>query len=210
MSDAIIAGAPWGILLGGGRSSRMGTDKIALRLDGETLGRRALDALLRVSEKVVVVSPPRPDLEGPRVEFTLEEPPFGGPVAGIAAGLACIEGDGDVYVLAGDLADPGSVVATLALATSGPDGVALVDPQGWPQYLAARYSVAALRGALAGPVRDRSVRRSLAGLRLALVRVGGAIAADLDTPEQARHAGASAPGVQSGWSHPRVNPICRD
>lgn len=195
MAHGRAAGATWGILLGGGRSARMGTDKLALSLDGATLGERALGALLGVAGRVVVVSPPRRELERPGVEFALEDPPFGGPVAGIAAGLARLDGDGEVYVLAGDLADPARAIAVLERAVPGHDGVALVDPEGWPQYLAARYDVAALRRALAGEVRDRSVRGSLSGLRLALVPVDGGVTADLDTPDQARQAGATPPGT---------------
>lgn len=189
MPDAPVT--VWGVLLGGGRSSRMGVDKLSLSLDGATLAERGLDALLGVAQRVIVASPPRAGLERPRVEFTLEDPPFGGPVAGIAAAVARIDGDGEVYVLAGDLAEPGRVVEALAGAVPGRDGVALVDDQGWPQYLAARYSVSALRRALAGQVRDRSVRRTLAGLSLVLVPVDDSVTVDLDTPEQARHAGAA-------------------
>jgi molybdopterin-guanine dinucleotide biosynthesis protein A len=44
-----------GFVLAGGKSSRMGTDKSALRLDGETFLERAVNALKPVCESVVIV-----------------------------------------------------------------------------------------------------------------------------------------------------------
>ncbi len=180
----------WGILLAGGRSSRMGTDKLDLTREGRTLAQRGVDALLSVADVVVVASPHREGFDDPRVEFVLEDPPFGGPVAGIAAALEWLpEGDVEVYLLAGDLADPAPLVALLASGVPGEDGLALVDEEGWPQYLAGRYRASALRRVVSGEVRDRSVHRTFRPLRLALAPVVSAMAADVDTPEQARHAG---------------------
>lgn len=186
----------WGILLGGGRSSRMGTDKLELARDGRSVAAWAVAALTAVADRVVFVSPERPGLAGGRVLFALEDPPFGGPVAGLAVGLALVPEDiPDVYVLAGDLARPDAVVRRLAHAPLGPDGVALSDGEGWIQYLAARYRTAALRRKLAEleGERDVSVRRALHGLRLATVPVPAAVVSDLDTPEQAADLGFTTP-----------------
>lgn len=182
----------FGILLAGGRSARMGTDKLELVRDGRTLGGLALDALLTVADRVVVSSPYRPELDDPRVAFALEDPPLGGPVAGMAAtlgALGCCDDDAQVYLLAGDLAEPGRVIAALRGAQCARDGAALVDAGGWVQYLAGRYRFGALRAALDGDVRDRSVRRTLRGLELARVPVGPDVSVDIDTPEQAHGAG---------------------
>ncbi|MFD0866015.1 molybdenum cofactor guanylyltransferase, partial [Tessaracoccus lubricantis] len=141
---------------------------------------------------VVVAGHERPGLD---VEFVLEDPPFGGPVAGIVAAAASLDipariasgGDSDwVVILAGDLANPRAVVDLLAAAEPGPDGVVLVDDEGWPQFLAGRYRLAALRRALdaAGGARDTSVRRFFAGLDLARVPAPPSVTADLDTPEE--------------------------
>ena len=87
------------------------------------------------------------------------------------------------------------MVRRLAHAALGPDGVALVDAEGWTQYLAARYRTAALRQKLAEleGERDVSVRRALHGLRLATVPVPDAVVGDLDTPEQAADLGFTTP-----------------
>lgn len=182
----------WGILLGGGRSARMGHDKLALTRDGQTLAALGVTALLGAAEHVVVSSPERSELVSHRVSFALEDPPFGGPVAGIAAALDVLaEADAgdDLYLLAGDLASPERVVATLAGAPRGVDGTVLLDPEGWPQYLAGRYRLGSLRSVLGGEVRDSSVRSVFRALDLASVQVAESVTADVDTPAQARVAG---------------------
>lgn len=50
------------IVLGGGRSLRMGADKLALRLDGDTLLARTCAAAATVAERVVVAGPEEPGL----------------------------------------------------------------------------------------------------------------------------------------------------
>ena len=71
-----------GVVLAGGTAARMdGIDKAGLELDGRTLLDRAVDAFADADEVVVVgprtVPTPRP------VTFTREDPPRGGPVAGL-------------------------------------------------------------------------------------------------------------------------------
>lgn len=182
----------WAVVLGGGRSSRMGTDKLDLAVGGRSLLRRTCDAALRWAQAVIVASPPRGGLDDPRVTFVLEDPPLGGPVAGIAAAVAALPvGAAEVLLLAGDLAEPDAVVAALATAEPGPDGVVLEDAEGWPQLLAGRYRAAALRLAVdrAPALRDVSVRRLLGGLECARVAAPTRVTADIDTPGQARLAG---------------------
>nr|WP_255436286.1 NTP transferase domain-containing protein [Tessaracoccus sp. MC1756] len=180
--------------MGGGRSARMGTDKLALELDGATLLARTCAAAARVAGRVAVAGQEQPGLA---VEFVLEDPPFGGPVAGIVAGLLAVDtprGDAavdTVIVLAGDLANPDAVVDLLTASALGDDGVVLVDAQGWPQYLAGRYRLGALRRAVdeVEEVRDLSVRRFLGGLDVARVPASSSVTADLDTPEEFAQAG---------------------
>lgn len=180
------------VVLGGGRSSRMGTDKLALTLAGATLLDRVVAAALGWAERVVVASPMRPGLDVDRVTVVLETPPFGGPAAGLAAAVAALPvGATELLVLAGDLAAPDAVVWALADATPGRDGVVLEDGEGWPQFLAGRYRADALRAALAAAptLRDVSVRRVLRSLDLAVTRAPSGVTADVDTPDQARRAG---------------------
>lgn len=182
------------IVLGGGRSARMGTDKLTLRRDGVSLLARTCQAAGQFAGRIVVAGHEQPGLE---VEFVLEDPPFGGPVAGIAAGLAALdaaEPPAEVLLLAGDLANPEAAVGLLAAAEPGVDGVVLADGEGRPQYLAGRYRAESLRSALAGAgeARHLAVRRTLAGLDLALVPAPPSTTADIDTP-----AGASAWGFEA-------------
>ncbi len=184
------------IVLGGGRSSRMGTDKLALLLDGRTLLARAVDAAWTWAE-VVVVAGDRPDgwAGDERTAFRREDPPFGGPVAGIAAALPELGAVDEALVLAGDLADPAAVVALLAASPTGPDGVVLEDDEGWPQYLAGRYRGAAL-AALVGALGDEpggSVRRLMRPLDVSRIPAPEPTTRDLDTPEVAKISGVIPP-----------------
>ena len=180
------------VVVGGGRSSRMGVDKLALRLEGRTLLERCISAGLTWASRAIVAGD-EPDawVSDARVTFRREDPPFGGPVAGLAAGLAALPSisDGDeVLVLACDLPRVAEIVATLDAAEPGTDGVCLVDAENYPQFLAARYRRSALQAALAGDLHNRSVGRTLGGLRLAQV-AAPLITADVDTPDQAEAAG---------------------
>ena len=107
------------IILGGGRSARMGRDKRALVLDGRSLLALAVDACAD-RDLIVTVTPDLPwDVPTGRVTCTLEDPPFGGPAAGIAAGLAALPpalpGD-EVLLLACDLPRVADIVAVLDAA----------------------------------------------------------------------------------------------
>lgn len=188
------------LIIGGGRSERMGTSKGELTLEGRTLVERAVDAVTDARLVIVVAEETelRPAQAWPRVRFTLENPPFGGPVAGIAAGVAQLTDRGDdedVIVLPIDAPAVAEAVGELAAAKPGRDGVVLQDQQGWPQYLLGRYRLGALRRALGelGRVRDVPVRRLGDLLDVAKVPVDNRLTIDVDTPEQAREAGISVP-----------------
>lgn len=201
------------IILGGGRSARMGRDKRALMLGGRSLLALAVDACA-ARNRIVVVTPDLPtDVDPNRVVRVLEDPPFGGPVAGIAAGVAALppaQPQDEVLLLACDLPRVADIVAVLdglplvepvaattlappvepAGAEARPDGVCLLDAEDYPQYLAARYRRAALESRLAavGDPRAQSVRRLMTGLDLLRVPASG-ITADVDTPDDAAAAG---------------------
>ena len=88
-----------GVVLAGGRSSRMGTPKAALEWHGSTLLRRTVGIVARAtSGPVVVVRAPGQDLpELPEGTLVADDPREGkGPVQGIAAGLAALSGRAEV------------------------------------------------------------------------------------------------------------------
>ena len=81
-----------GIVLAGGRSTRMGTDKASLPvLGGRTLVQRTVDAVAEVADEIVVVRAPGrvlPPPGSPRPIRIVEDPVESeGPLVGIAAGL---------------------------------------------------------------------------------------------------------------------------
>lgn len=179
------------VVLGGGRASRMGTDKLALTIDGRPLLERVVAAAATVADPVVVAGPQPPDWAGPEVVFAPEDPPFGGPVAGIQAALVHVGDVDEVLLLAGDLAAPAAAVAVLCELEPGPDGVIFVDADGRRQTLLGRYRPSSLRGALESlaEVRGAPLGRLLHSLRLAEAPAG-AFTDDVDTPEDATRLGA--------------------
>src|SRR4029077_7326067 len=88
-----------GVVLAGGRSSRMGTPKAALEWHGSTLLRRTVGILARVSDGPVVVGGGRGHARPPLPPATevVDDPHEGlGPVQGLAAGLAALTGRAEV------------------------------------------------------------------------------------------------------------------
>ena len=91
-----------GIVLAGGRSSRMGSPKAALEWHGSTLLRRVTGVVARaVDGPVVVVRAPGQTLpELPPGIEVVEDPREGlGPLQGLAAGLRAIEDRADAAYL---------------------------------------------------------------------------------------------------------------
>src|SRR5258707_9494811 len=92
-----------GVVLAGGRSSRMGTPKAALEWHGSTLLRRTVGVIARVTDgPVVVVRARGQDLPAlpPGIEV-VDDPRAGqGPVQGLAAGLAAVADRADVAFVA--------------------------------------------------------------------------------------------------------------
>ncbi len=180
------------LVLAGGRGERLGgRDKAALVVGGRRLLDRVLDAAPLLGGRVVVVGDtPVPD----GVLRTLEDPPDGGPVAGIAAGLVALDEAARAEAPAGWVAvvavdQPAAAAALLALraALPGPDAdvdaVSHVDATGHRQWLLALYRRPALDGALAalGSARHTSVRRLVSDLRWRTVGGGAEHVGDVDT-----------------------------
>jgi molybdenum cofactor guanylyltransferase len=138
------------VVLAGGRSSRMGSDKAALPWHGSTLLRHVSGLVARgVDGPVVVVRAPGHELPAlPKAVEVLDDPTEGlGPLQGIAVGLAALEDQADVaFVCATDVPflHPAFVRRLVrAWATSDrPVDVALPIAGGHPQPLAAAYRTA--------------------------------------------------------------------
>jgi molybdopterin-guanine dinucleotide biosynthesis protein A len=181
------------ILLAGGRGSRVdGAVKPMFEVNGSTLLAAAVDAVRAGGARRVVVAAPVLD-HRLDVRWVREDPPFGGPVAGILAALEEVDAD-EVYVIACDLPAVDAAVALLSdPLPAGADGVCLDD--GRRQWLIGRYRTAALRRA-ASPLpdggRDASMRALLGGLSVTAVPVAAALTCDVDTWEDLRVARGGA------------------
>jgi molybdenum cofactor guanylyltransferase len=138
-----------GIVLAGGRSSRMGTPKAGLEWHGSTLLRRIAGVVARsVDGPVVVVRAPGQELpELPAgVEVTEDAREGRGPLQGLAAGLAAVGDRAEVaYVSSTDvpLLHPRFVRRVLDALDDDVD-VALPHVGGFPHPLSAAYRVGLL------------------------------------------------------------------
>lgn len=194
------------IVLAGGTGRRLGG---VSKPDVLVAGERMLDRVLRATgalRRTCVVAPDSVVVPADALR-TLEDPPGGGPVAGIAAGLEALaaeatapDADADaeaVLVLACDMpgADalvPGLLDAFAALdagtdldAAGARDGAIAVGPDGRRQPLAMIVRSPALAAALAAEdARGRSVRSLVAQLDLADHAAPAPAVEDVDTWEQ--------------------------
>jgi molybdopterin-guanine dinucleotide biosynthesis protein A len=76
------------VILAGGDSRRMGTDKASLLLDGQTLLQSVIAIMQRVFPKIIVsVRQPRPGIDLPQI---CDEQTNAGPLAGLVASLGHI------------------------------------------------------------------------------------------------------------------------
>jgi molybdopterin-guanine dinucleotide biosynthesis protein A len=172
------------MVLAGGRAARLGgRDKPQLEVGGRTMLAAVL-AAVQDADRRVVVGPPQPLPDD--VLRVREEPPGGGPVAAVRAGLAEVPTD-VVVLLAGDLPFlSGATIGRLRAALQG-SGVLLLDDTGRDQLLVGAWRTAALRTAVAateGPVPLRRVLAPLRPVRLRLETAPGIPPPwmDCDTP----------------------------
>ncbi|MBN6039362.1 NTP transferase domain-containing protein [Amycolatopsis sp. 195334CR] len=175
-----------GIVLAGGEARRLGgVDKPMLEVGGRSLLGGVLAALGDAgAADTVVVGPPRDGLPG--VRWAREDPPGGGPVAALAAGLALLPDATEIALLAGDLTGiTSSTVDRLRTARGAADGALLVDC-GHRQWLAGVWRAAALRAAVPAEPAGAALRRALGDLSIVEVAAAPGEAADVDTPEDLR------------------------
>ncbi|SDS90157.1 Molybdopterin-guanine dinucleotide biosynthesis protein A [Paraoerskovia marina] len=188
------------LVLAGGRAARLGTPKP----DVVVVGRPLLDHVLTATtgaDQTVVVGPPH--LARPGLSVVREEPAFGGPVAGIDAGLAALASLASrrptagpsaapawVLLLACDVPRAAGAVPVLLEVASGlaptEDGVHL-RREGRGQWLVGLYRHAALAAALddlrsgAGSVHGMPVRHVIERLRCRALEDPADLSDDVDT-----------------------------
>jgi molybdopterin-guanine dinucleotide biosynthesis protein A len=142
-----------------------------------------------ISSVIVVVGPPRPTSRA--VKWVREDPPGGGPVAAIAAGLSVCRAP-CVGVFAADLPflDAATVHSLWTALADSPehDGAVAVDEDGREQWLTAVYRRDALLARIADQGADKvhglPLRRLAADLRLLRIAPAtGRTALDCDTWE---------------------------
>ncbi|WP_043628012.1 NTP transferase domain-containing protein [Nonomuraea candida] len=173
------------VVLAGGQARRLGgADKPGLTVGGRSLLEHVLAAV--ASARRTVVAGPERDLPG--VVFVREDPPGGGPVPALAAGLARVTAPW-VALLAGDLPfmTAAHVTALLAAARRAGGGVVLLDDEGREQWLAGAWPAAELKAALAG-YPGRSLKGLLAPLVRARLRLPGRPWFDCDTMDDLEEA----------------------
>ena len=190
------------IVLAGGTGRRLDG---ASKPDVVARGLRLLDHVLAGLEQlrtqglplghVCVVAPAEVALPA-GVLRALEDPPLGGPVAGIAAGLDVLGRSDPVAGLAGILTCDAPLswralpALHRALAQAGPelDGACARDGE-HTQYLLGLYRRRALAAAVApdgAPLRDTAVRRALGTLRVRAIPTTHDVVRDLDTWAEVR------------------------
>jgi len=198
MAAAATPGEPFdAVVLAGGAGRRFGgADKAAITVAGTSLLDRVLDAV-EDAERIVVVGPSRPVTR--HVYWTREQPPGGGPVAGLAAGLAVVRAP-VVAVLAVDLPflRPAHVRELRNMLGSGragaPAGAVLTDDEGRDQVLAGVWSSAALRRAVPPTPDGVAMRRVVRELPLRRVALPGRPWCDVDSPADLAAAQRKATG----------------
>lgn len=170
------------VVLAGGSARRFGSDKLAAPIQGTTV----LDHLLgRLPARwpVVVVGPARPTDR--LVLWVREEPAGGGPLAGVAAGLAAVTTP-FVAVVAGDMPHAARALVALeaALRSSAPEvaGAVGVDETGSANPLLAVYRTSAVREGLPHPAHGVAAKRLL-DLTHVDVEVAGLASRDVDTTQ---------------------------
>ena len=200
------------VVLAGGRSSRLGGHaKSRLIFEGTSLLQRTLDAV-QDARQIIIVGDAAAAVVSPTTIVVRETPLFGGPAAGLAAGLDAATGTPAdwVMVMACDMPFAARAVPILS-ANIANDGVLAVDDNGHQQHLLACYRRAALVSAVAahsGATSGMSMKTLISSLTTTVVPVPSGSSTDVDTWADAallgvtRDDGAIHDGaIQDGATH---------
>jgi molybdopterin-guanine dinucleotide biosynthesis protein A len=183
------------VVLTGGRSSRLGTDKAAVLVGRRPLLDRVVTSIPH-GVPVIVCGPPPDPAPARRYTLTREDPPGGGPVAGLAAALPLVRTP-VLVLLATDLPLLGDLPERLAQQLGPADALLAQHAGGQVQPLLGAYRAAALRRVLdaIGAPTGVSMRRLLAGLDRATLPVAATTVdptMDVDTPQDLARARGAA------------------
>lgn len=154
-----------GLVLAGGASRRMGTDKAMIDVAGETLAARAVRTLRALCGEVLVASGDGVRLAGVGDRQLADALPDAGPLAGVVAGLDAAAHE-LVAVTAVDMPYASSAILSLLVRLGGGHRAAVPRADGFLQPLHAVYPRSA-----AGPLRalleggERSVTAAVRALR---------------------------------------------
>lgn len=170
------------VVLAGGGSGRLGHDKLAAALGRTTV----LDTLLGdlaaawPGVPVTVVGPQRATATS--VTWRHEDPPGGGPVAGLARALGGVDPAAVVAVVAGDHPFATPALPLLVAALGEADAAIGVDPSGRDQPLLGAYVAGPLLRAVGAHAAGQSVRGVVGRLTVVRVPLLARWCLDVDTP----------------------------
>ncbi|MFZ2300834.1 MAG: molybdenum cofactor guanylyltransferase [Gallionella sp.] len=182
------------IVMAGGDSSRMGTDKASILLDGKTLMQSVIATMQQLFPQVIVsVRQPRVGIDLPQI---CDEVPDGGPLAGLTASLGKVNTPW-AFMVACDMPFVVPQVVELLAGHRAQHQAVVPVVHGHPQPLAAFYAascLAPLRASLAA--QQKGLRGVLQQLDVRYVDETEMMQADphlrsffdLDTPEDVARA----------------------
>lgn len=181
------------IVLAGGRSTRLGRNKLNESLGNRTILERVVMSLELADTVVVVGTEQTADLSqlmittGRSTEkliITSEDPPGSGPAMGIAAGIAAL-GQSEPYkhtvILGGDMPFVSTAIPSLLTALSTHRVAVLVDNDNQMQYLASAWNHESLIRAASNVRQGDSVRSLFSGIEIAQVLDRHQASIDIDT-----------------------------
>lgn len=183
------------IVVAGGASQRMGgTDKALLQVDGRSYLQHVISEAAPHCVETVIVGPRRDLDPGNAVNWTVEDPPGSGPLAGLAAGFAALRSQAThCAVLSCDAPFAGRTLPRLlahliSLREKGKpcDAVLAQDGAGYPQPLIAVYDRPAADYALKRLHADNRIENSplrllRQSLRTAALEISDLESLDVDT-----------------------------